>query len=145
MSAAEQLSRLLKNVKAPDGNDRLARAMFLAQACAFTTPVDPSVSWGQTYEEKSKDFLKILNAVNENINVDTKLARGLYQQALRIRYELINGVTEPDIVQMALKSYTAELGQNQEHKAMTDWLVSRRDFAMVQAEAAQILTQVEGA
>jgi hypothetical protein len=141
MKTGYQLAQLLKGIKTPNNNDRLARAMFLANAVAYSVPLNPALTWQDAHAEVEKDFIKVLNSVNENVTVDTKLAQGAFRQAIRARYELMMGVTDPALIQMALDSHVVEVGQTPVQQSMTDWLVSRSEFAAVQMNAVQIMQQ----
>lgn len=141
MRTGYQLAQLIKEVKSPNNNDRLARALFVANAVGYRVTLDPANTWQQCVEDNMKDFKEILNQVNENVTVDTKIATAAFERVVRIRYELMMGVSDPAVVQMALRSYTTEVIESPEQKAMTDWLVSRAEFETVQNAATQVLDQ----
>lgn len=141
MAVSQQVLQLLKNLKTPNGNDRLARAMFLANAAAYSVRLDPSQTWQQLHEAQEKAFAKVLSEVNEGVAVDTKLAKALFQQALRIRHELLLVPSDPAVIHMALTSHTAALHQNTEQKGMSDWLNSHHDFGVAQFQAIELLAE----
>ncbi len=135
------ISRILKTLKAPSGDDRLARALFVANAVGFHVPLSTEKSFEQSVEEHGKFFRDICGAVNENLALDTKKAQSLFREVLRIRHELISGVIDPAIVQAALSSSTMEDGVSRQEYAMSEWLANRGDFVRAQLEIADVLKQ----
>lgn len=134
------LAQLLKGINTPNNNDRLARAMFVANSCAFAVCIDPCKTWEQAVEDNEKAFLSVLNEVNENVTLDTKLCKAVFRNLIRIRYELMMGGCTPELVQMALQSATSENMQSPEQNAMQDWLTSRNEFAAAHVNAIEALT-----
>jgi hypothetical protein len=141
MKTGYQIAQLIKEIKSDPVNDRLARAMFVANAVAFHVALDPSLSLDALMEQHQPAFRKILSEVNENTSVDTKSALVLFREAVRIRLDLINGVTDPSLIEAALRSCTAELHQNAQETATVGFLVSRPEFTSAQLSISQILSQ----
>lgn len=139
MNTGFQIARLLKNLSPDAGNERLARAMFVANAVGFHLRLDLAISAEEFAEQNGKLFRDILNGVNENISVDTKKAQELFRNIIRIRYELVNGVTDPSLIQAALASCTAEQNLTTKEFAMTTWLGQRLEFSRAQIEASAIM------
>lgn len=138
------ISRIMKELKSPSNNDRLARAMFVANAVGFFVPLNPSVTHTECADAHASFFSKICGSVNENIALDTKKAQSVFREIIRIRYELMNGVIDPTIVQAALCSSTMEDGLSRTEFAMSEWMGSRSDFIRCQLEIADVLKQSEG-
>jgi hypothetical protein len=135
------LAQQLKQLKTPNNNDRLARALWVATAVGYKVPLNPAVNFDAAYEQHAKPFLKLLNEVNENIALDTKLALSCFRTTLRTRYELMNGTGDPMLIQAALNSHYAELSGTPEKKGMSDWLTSRHEFAASQQAASTLLDE----
>lgn len=135
------LAQQLKLLNTPNNNDRLARALWLANVVGYRIPLNPAIDFLTAFSETEKSFKDILNQVNENIAVDIKLAVSCYRITLRNRYALMNGTGDPLLVHAALNSHYAELGDNVEKRSMQDWLTSRSAFAASQEAAAAILEQ----
>lgn len=135
------LAQQLKQLNTPNNNDRLARALWLANVVGYRVPLNPAIDFLTAFNETEKDFKDILNSVNENIAVDVKLALSCYRTTLRHRYALMNGTGDPSLVHACLTSYTVEVGENVEKRAMQDWLSSRQAFVGSQEAAAAILEQ----
>lgn len=134
------IAQELKNISTPNNNDRLARALFVAHAVGYSVSLVNYATAEQAFNETEKDFNDILNQVNENVAVDTKLSLSAYRTTLRIRFDLLNGVDDPAIVHMALNSGTTNDYESQEQVAMTQWLTSRGEFAGAQRAIKGILT-----
>jgi len=141
MQIAYQLARQLKTIQSPNNNDRLARAMFLVNAVAYSTPIPQNISGIQFIEDTLPTFKKLVSEINETTPVDPKLCLALFTQALRIRYELVNRVSDPAIISMALRSLTAEDHQNAEQLAMSEWLTSRPEFTAQQNLMSQLIEE----
>lgn len=136
------IARILKTLSAPSGDDRLARAMFVANAVGFNVPLSTDKTFEESAEEHGKFFREICSAVNENLALDTKKAQSLFREILRIRHELLAGVIDPAIVHAALCSNTMEDGVSRKEYAMGEWLANRGDFVRAQLEIADVLRQV---
>lgn len=137
------ISRILKELKSPSNNDRLSRAMFVASAVGFHVPLNPGCNATECADQNMAKFRSICGAVNENLALDTKKAQDLFREILRIRYELMNGVIDPTIVQAALASCTASDVLTREEFAMSQWLSSYPDFIRCQLEIADVLKQAD--
>lgn len=135
------LAQHLKLLNTPNNNDRLARALWVANAVGYRVPLNPAIDFMTAFNETEKEFKSILNSVNENIAVDIKLALSCYRTTLRHRYALMNGTGDPQLIHACLNSYVAEVGENVEKRAMQEWLTSRQEFAGSQEAAATILDQ----
>lgn len=135
------IAQELKQLSTPNNNDRLARALFVAHAVGYSVSIVNYVTPEQAYTETEKDFLDILNQVNENLAVDTKVARAAYRTTLRIRYELLNGVTDPALLKAVLLSDTTADYESQEQVNMTQWLVGRGEFARSATAMQEILRE----
>lgn len=139
MNTGFQIARLLKDLSPAAGNERLARAMFVANTVGFHLRLDLAVTPEEFAEQNAKLFRGILNDVNESLSVDTKKAQELFRNVIRIRYELVNGVTDPSLIQAALASCTTEQNQTTKEFSTTSWLANRNDFARAQVEASAIM------
>lgn len=137
------IARIIKTLQSPSNNDRLARAMFVANAVGFFVPLCTDKTFEQHAEEHGKLFRDICGSVNENLALDTKKAQSLFREILRIRCELISGVIDPAIVHAAMTSATMEDGLTRQEFAMSEWLANRGDFVRCQLEIADVLKQSE--
>ncbi|WDS62346.1 virion structural protein [Pseudomonas phage D6] len=135
------IARILKELSAPKNNDRMARAMFVANAVGFHVPLMLDKTAAECAEAHNKTFRDICGQVNENLALDTKRAQDIFREIIRIRYELVAGVIDPSIVQAALCSSTMQDGLTREEFAMSEWLSSRPDFIRCQLEIADVLRQ----
>lgn len=135
------ISKILKGLTAPANNDRLARAMFVANAVAFHVPLNPALDANGNCDAHQKLFREICSGVNENLALDTRKAQSLFRELIGVRYQLLMGVTDPALVQAALCSSTMEDGVTREEYTMAQWLGSRSDFIRCQLEMADVLKQ----
>lgn len=135
------IARIMKDLSSPSNNDRLARAMFVANAVGFHVPLMLDKTPAECAEAHTKFFRSICGSVNENIALDTKKAQDVFNDIIRIRYELVKGVIDPSLVQAALTSTTAQDGLTRSEFSMAEWLASRPDFIRCQLEIADVLKQ----
>lgn len=143
MRTGFEIARVLKQIKSPTNNERKARAMFVANAVGFFVPLDPSLSCEELIDTHMPKLRSIAGQVNENIPLDTKMTQELFKQIIRIRLELINGVTDTAVIAAAMQSITAEDYQTPDETAIAQMLVSRHEFAKSQNEISSILEQLE--
>jgi len=139
------IARLLKELRAPSNNDRLARAMFVANAVGYFVPLDLTATPQECADKHMAFFRGICGSVNENVSLDTKKAQDVFREVIRIRFELVNGVIDPAIVQAALASSSSQDGLTREEFSMNEWLASRPDFIRAQLEIADVLKQTSEA
>uniref|UniRef100_A0AB39CD27 Virion structural protein n=1 Tax=Pseudomonas phage RVTF4 TaxID=3236931 RepID=A0AB39CD27_9VIRU len=139
------IARIMKELRSPSNNDRLARAMFVANAVGYHVPLNLSVTAQECADAHMSFFRGICGSVNENLSLDTKKAQDVFREIIRIRYELVNGVIDPAIVQAALCSSSAQDGLTREEFSMSEWLASRPDFIRCQLEIADVLKQTSEA
>jgi hypothetical protein len=137
------IAQRMKEIKSPSGNDRLARAMFVAHAIAFHLPLNMQMTHEEFADQNMKFFRDILNSVNENVAVDTKMAQELFKTLTRIRYELVLGIADPSLVQAAFCSQTSQDNMTTGEFTMAQWLASRSEFIKVQTEVSEILAATE--
>ena len=139
MKTGYDIAQLLKTVKAPDGNDRLARAMFVANALAYSINLKEFNTAAEAFTASREAFVGLLNEINENVAVDTRLAEVAFRNALQIRFELLYGVVDPSVIKMALTSYAETDNEITDRATMAEWLASRSDFATAQIRITEIL------
>lgn len=135
------IARIMKELSAPSNNDRLARAMFVASAVGYHVPLHMDRTAAECADMHMKTFRDICGSVNENLALDTKKAQDIFREVIRIRFELVQGVIDPAIVQAALCSMSSEDGLTRQEFAMSEWLASRPDFIRCQLEIADVLKQ----
>lgn len=139
------IARIMKELRSPSNNDRLARAMFVANAVGYQVALNPGCTPQECADSHMTYFRSICSGVNENLSLDTKKAQDVFREVIRIRYELMNGVIDPYVVQAALCSSSAQDGLTREEFAMSEWLASRPDFIRCQLEIADVLKQTSEA
>lgn len=143
MRTGYEISRILKEITSPTNNERQARAMFVANAVGFHVKLDPTIHQEELIEIHMPTLRKVAGQVNDNIALDLKLTQELFRQIIRIRLELINGVSDPSILKAALTSLTAEDYQTDAETATAQFLASRYDFTKNQNAITSILNQLE--
>lgn len=140
MKLGFELSRVLKRIPQTSA-EREVRAMFLANACAFSRPIDPLRTYNEQLEDQVKEFKKVVSQVNENISVDPRKAVDYFARALRLRWELINGITDPFLLRAAMQSTTAEISFSNDEREVATLVVGMPDFTQMQGEMSVILKQ----
>jgi hypothetical protein len=141
MNVGFPISRVLKEIKSPNGDDRLARAMYLANAFAFHVKLDPAMNSDQFAETQVKPFKDLLNEVNEHTSVDTRKAQELLRQLLRIRYELLNGGCSAELICAALCSEVTEENLTRKEQGAVNFITSRADFMQTQTAIGKLLVE----
>lgn len=137
-----EIARFLKEVRTQESDSRTVRAMMVASALGYHYPVDPARTAKENAEEHMSAVRKVISQVNENIPLDSKLCVELFKQVMYIRLELINGVTDPAIVEAAMRSHTANIYQTASETVAVTSLVTNLDFARAQNGIRQVLTTI---
>lgn len=141
MSAGFPISRELKTVTTPNGNDRLARALELANAFAFHVRLDLDLNAEAFADQYQKQLKDLLGDVNEFITVDITKATQLFRKLIRIRYDLVNGGMEPGLIAAAMNSETASDNLLEGEFAMAQHLTSTSDFVRRQGVLQKLLVE----
>lgn len=139
-----ELSRILKQLPNLGGSDRKTRAMLLANAVALQIPFEILLDFNEQQDKAVAKFKKILSKVNENIAVDTKLAVTYFNNILRIRQSLINGITDPCLVKAVLTSDTANDYLTVDDINIVSAVVNDPDYNRIQADMGNALNQLIG-
>lgn len=142
---AYDIAQKLKNIKPSNGNDRLARSLYLVHSFATMVPVTGYSSAEQAVEATEAELKKIINEVNEHVTIDTRLTLGLYPQVMKIRFELIHGTCDPLLIHAALRSEAAQDIKNAEDAAMTNYLMTYPGAAEDQASINEALREMYAA
>lgn len=138
MRKGYEIARLVKDLDG--GNDaRFTRAMFVANAFAFSVQLDPTMDADEYFEATQKDFKALLRTVNETTPVDTDKAIELYRNMLMIRYQLLNGVGDQDLMRCILQSETAKDYQTLKENAISVSMGSRYETLRLMNQANVIL------
>lgn len=142
MRIGYEISRFLKEVKTQEGNERQIRAQMVAAALGYYYPVDPARSIEENVDANLANARKIVSQINENLALDSKLCVELFKQVIAIRLELINGVSDPAIIEAAMRSYTAQVHQTSEETLAVTALVTNLDFMRAQNGIRQVLNTI---
>lgn len=142
MRIGYEISRYLKEVKTQEGNDRVLRAMMVASALGYHYPVDPSKTVDENVEALATTARKVISQVNENLTLDSKLCLELFKQTIAIRLELINGVSDPAVIDAAMRSHTANVHQTAEETIAVSALVTNLEFLRAQNGMREVLKTV---
>lgn len=132
MRIGYEISKYLKEVKSQEGNDRLVRAMMVANALGYHFPIDVTKTAVDNAEDNMAAARKVVSQVNENIALDSKLALELFKQVVHIRYELVCGGVDSSIIEAALKSHTAQVHQSGAETVAALSMVSNLEFMRAQ-------------
>lgn len=141
MNIGFKLSRILKELRTTTADDRLTRAMYLANAIGYYVRITPDCPASECAEQNMAFFRKVIGQVNENIAVDTKKAIELFKCVIDIRHKLMMGVIDPAIIQMAMFSLTSDDVYVSREAAVSKWLASHSEFCKAQLELGDLLNQ----
>lgn len=139
MRIGYEISQFLKDIKTQEGNDRVIRAMMVANALGYHFPIDPAKSAADNAEDHIAAAKKVISQINENLALDSKLAVALFQQVIGIRHELIVGVGDMRIIEAAMTTYTANVHQTAAETVAATSLVSNLEFMRAQNGIRQVL------
>lgn len=139
MRIGYEISRYLKEVKTQEGNDRTVRAMMVANALGYHFPLDTAKSATDNADDHMTEVRKVVNQINENISLDSKLAIELFKQVVAIRYELVIGGCDISIIEAAMKSHTADVHQTGEETIAATALLTNLDFMRAQNGIRSVL------
>ncbi|MNF43708.1 hypothetical protein D3C87_1187150 [compost metagenome] len=132
MTTAHQFAQMLRNIEPGNTNVRLARSLTLVHAFAMVIPCGNYANADQAAEASQPLLKKLINEVNEHVSIDTRLCMGLLLPTLKLRYELINGTTDPALIKMVLNSEAAAELKGPDDLAMTEYMTSRPGYAKEQ-------------
>jgi hypothetical protein len=132
MTTAHQFAQQLKAIEPANTNVRLARSLTLVHAFAMAVPVGNYTNADQAAEASADLLKKLINDVNEHVTLDTKLCMGLLLPTLKLRFELMQGTTDPALLKMVLNSEAAAELKGPDDLAMTEYLTSRPGYAKEQ-------------
>ncbi len=140
---AHQLAQLLKRIAPADSsNVRLARSLSLVHTFAMSIPLQQFANAEQAAEAQAPVLKKIINDVNEFVAIDSRLTQGLLLPTLRLRFELLNGTSDPAIISMVLRSETAAELKGPDDLAMSQYLTTRPEFIKEQAALGEQLREL---
>lgn len=142
MRIGYEISRFLKEVRTQEGNERTIRATMVASALGYHFPVDPARTAQENADTHMAEARKIISQVNENLALDSKLCVELFKQMMYIRLELINGVSDPAVIEAAMRSHTANIHQTSSETLAVTALVTNLDFVRAQNGIRQVLTTI---
>lgn len=139
MSQGYQISKILKNVESDNFKERSHRALLLANALAFNVSlVGETVD--SILEANLPELRKLASQINEHITLDVKVLENLFSKVVKIRFELLNGITDPTIIQMAMNSDTADLFLDSEESIVAKALVDKTNFYNMQCNLKELLS-----
>lgn len=132
MTTAHQFAQQLKAIEPTNTNVRLARSLTLVHGFAMAIPLGNYADADQAAEASRELLKKLINEVNEFVTLDTKLCQALLLPVLKVRFELMNGTTDPTLIKMVLNSDAAAELKGPDDLAMTEYLTSRPGYAKEQ-------------
>lgn len=140
MSPVVSIVKALRTASFPEAHVRDLRAMFVAQAVAYSVPLRLDQTPDEVCDSHTAEFMKVLNGVNDFLPVDTHLARSLFRRLVAGRYALLTAVGDIALLKAALSSETQamELGKN--HIELIQSLCAQVDFGRLQQTVAQSIT-----
>jgi hypothetical protein len=140
MRIGYEISKYLKEVKTQEGNDRILRAMMVANALGYHFPIDPAKSAIDNAADYADEARKVISQINENISLDSKLALEIFKQVISIRHELIVGGCDISIMEAAMKSHTAEQHQTGAETVAATALLTNLEFMRAQNGMRMVLS-----
>lgn len=142
MSLGYKLSKVLKLVKSDVNNERTHKAMFLANSLAYSVDLtdrtlDDAIA---EYEPRLK---QITSQINDHAPIDAALTQVLFVKTLRIRFELLKGVTDPAILYAAIRSHSADIYSSAVETAIGSSITSSVEFNTIQSALLSALLENE--
>lgn len=142
MRIGYEISKYLKDVRTQEGNDRIVRAMMVANALGYHFPLDPAKSAIDNAADHADEVRKIVGQINENISLDSRLAIELFKQVIGIRYELMTGACDVSIIEAAMRSHTASVHQSSDETIAATALLTNLEFMRSQNGIRNVLQSV---
>lgn len=139
MSLGYKVSKVLKNIRSTD-NERTHRAMFLANVLGYSVDLTDR-TLDEAIAENSPRLKRITSDVNQHIPLDAKLTETLFIKVLRIRLELIKGISDPAILFAAVRSTTADLYSATVETAVNESITSIPEFAGITESLLEVLRE----
>lgn len=146
MSIGYNISKVLKTVTDEVSSERMLRAILLAQTLAFRVRLSGADKHDLTFicEEHLPELRKIANSINEHLAVDTKVLETIFIDIVKLRLDLICGVTDPALMQSVINSHSAELFLDNQDLLNARVLVNKVDFTNIQSNLNGVIEQVQG-
>jgi hypothetical protein len=139
MRIGYEISKYLKEVRTPEGSDRVLRAMMVANALGYHFPIDPAKSAIDNAADFADEARKVVGQINENLSLDSKLALELFKQVIAIRHELIVGGCDISIMEAAMRSHTADQHQTGAETVAATSLLTNLEFMRAQNGIRSVL------
>lgn len=141
-AAAHQFASMLKRIEPANTDVRLARSLAVVHTFAMGLPVNTYANADQAAEALAPKLRDLINEINEFVQIDARLCQSLLLPTLKLRYELLNGTCDPAVINMVLRSSTAQDLKAPNDLAMTNYLTSRPDYAKEQQALSELLGDV---
>lgn len=142
MRIGYEISKYLKDLRTQEGNDRVLRAMVVANALGYHFPIDPSKSAIDNAADHADEARKVVSQINENLSLDSKLALELFKQVMSIRHELIVGGCDISVIEAAMRSHTADQHQTAAETVAATALLTNLEFMRAQNGIRSVLQTV---
>lgn len=142
MRIGYEISKYLKDLRTQEGNDRVLRAMVVANALGYHFPIDPSKSAIDNAADYADEARKVVSQINENLSLDSKLALELFKQVVAIRYELIVGGCDVSVIEAAMRSHTADQHQSAAETIAATALLTNLEFMRAQNGIRSVLQTI---
>ncbi len=140
MSLGYKLSKILKLVKSDVGNERTHKAMFLANSLAYSVDLT-SRNLDEAIAEYEPQLKKITSQISDHTPIDSILTQALFIKALRIRFELLKGVTDSAVLYAAIRSHSTELYSSAVETAIGNSITSNVEFNTIQTALLATLAE----
>lgn len=142
MRQGYEIAKILKNVESDTFKEREHRALLLANALAFRINLGHD-SIDEVVDREVPKLRKLANEINNHQALDVTLLEKLFTKVLQLRYELMNGVTNPDLIQMAFNSDAAEMFLDGQELTVGKALVNKTSFYNQQTNLTEALNVTE--
>lgn len=134
-----QLVQVIKQCDFSAGSARELRAVTVAQAIAYTVPLDPNQPSESAAETHMPMLKSVVSEVNEALPLDVNLVQGVFRRLLAGRYVLMNGLGDPVWIAAALGSPSQDNQLDSELIAATRALLDKRQIRDAQAEIQALI------
>jgi hypothetical protein len=141
---AYELVDAFQHLNFPPSHQREVKALAVAQALAYSIPIDPELTCEELCDQYSRDLKELVGAINERTPLDLRLCRSYFHNLVSVRYELLTGVENATLIKFLIKSELQAEHLTDDEAQLFKSFVSDRGFANYQRDVAAITSGVLG-
>lgn len=134
----------LRNLKVVGNsvNERRLRAMVVARAFAYASPINTAESFTENLNRCSGKLEDAVQDINEGILLDIKLTLELFTALYKARYEVATSVCDPTLIKHVLMSTTQQDMLNEDSRLALASTLNDKDVAKTTREIYNVCNPV---